>query len=226
MNSNIRAETGGSTVFMSTGRIIMINTLIIIIIAAVAIGGYSYYVNAANYIKTDDAKVQGDMVPVTPEVSGTITNWKGNTGSTFKKGDVIAKIETPSGSKDLVAPIDGTIIQSTSNEGATVSPMQPVAQMVDMKSLYVVANIEETSLEDLSNGQEVDVTVDASPASKIKGTVKEVGMVTNSVFSLLKPNVTSGTYTKVTQKIPVKINLENYPEEVVPGMNATIWIHK
>jgi multidrug resistance efflux pump len=211
---------------MSTGRIILINTLIIIIISAVSIGGYSYYVNAANYIKTEDAKVQGDMVAVTPEVPGTITEWKGSNGSTFKKGDVIAKIQTASGTKDLVAPIDGTIVQSTGNDGATISPLQPVAQMVDMNSLYVVANIEETSLEDLSNGQEVDVTVDASPASKIKGTVKEIGMVTNSVFSLLKPDVSSGTYTKVTQKIPVKISLENYPEEVVPGMNATVWIHK
>lgn len=211
---------------MSTKRIILINTLIIIIIAAVAIGGYSYYVNAANYVKTDDAKVQGDMIAVTPDAPGTITEWNGNTGNTFKKGDVIAKIETPSGTQDLVAPIDGTIVQSTANEGAMVSPSQPVAQMVDMNSLYVVANIEETSLEDLSNGQEVDVTVDANPASKIKGTVKEIGMVTNSVFALLKPDASSGTYTKVTQKIPVKISLENYPEEVVPGMNATVWIHK
>ncbi|SHF13586.1 HlyD family secretion protein [Seinonella peptonophila] len=211
---------------MSTKRMILINTVIFIVIAAIAIGGYAYYSEAANYVKTDDAKITGDLMPVTTDTAGKITDWQGTVGKTFKKGDVIGKVALPTGTKDITAPIDGTIVQNKTNNEQLVAPGQPIAQMVDRNKLYVLANIEETSLEDVNIDQDVDIQVDATSNSKIKGKVKEIGQTTNSVFSLLPADQSSGTYTKVVQRIPVKIELDSYPEEIVPGMNATIWIHK
>lgn len=107
-----------------------------------------------------------------------------------------------------------------------VAAGQTLVQMVDLNKLYIEANIEETEIKDVSVGQEVDIKIDAEEGTKIKGTVKKIGKATNSVFSLLPQQTASGDYTKVVQRIPVVIEMESYPDTVVPGMNATILIHK
>jgi multidrug resistance efflux pump len=203
-----------------------LNTLIFLVIVGLGIGGYYYYFDQQNYVTTEDAKVMGDIVPVAAETAGKLTDWKGKIGTVVAKGEVIGKVATGNGAVDVTAPIEGTIVQSKALESQWVAPGQPLAQLVDMKKLYIMANIEETSIQDVSIGQEVDITVDAFSGTKIKGKVTEIGLATNSVFSLLPQQNASGDYTKVVQRIPVKIEMESYPEAMVPGMNATVKIHK
>ncbi|MBA4493955.1 HlyD family efflux transporter periplasmic adaptor subunit [Paenactinomyces guangxiensis] len=211
---------------MKTGRFLLLNTLIFIVIVALGIGGYYYYFNQSNYIDTEDAKVAGDVIPVSADSAGKLTEWKGQTGTVLKQGEMVGKVAVGTETKNITVPVSGTIVQSKVNEGQMVAPGQPLAQVVDMDKLYILANIEETDIKDVSVGQEVDITVDAQSDTKIKGKVTQMGLATNSVFSLLPQQNASGNYTKVVQRIPVKIEMESYPNGIVPGMNATIRIHK
>lgn len=101
-----------------------------------------------------------------------------------------------------------------------------LAVSYNLDDLWVTANIEETDIDDVKVGQDVDVTVDAYPNMTLNGKVEQIGLATAGTFSLLPSNNTSGNYTKETQVIPVKISIENYAEKLVPGMNATVRIHK
>ena len=103
---------------------------------------------------------------------------------------------------------------------------QQIATEVDMKDLFIVANIKEDQLKDIKEGDDVDVTVDGDSGTKIDGKVEEVGYATNSLSALTSNSSSDGNYTKVSQTVPVKISISNYSEHVLPGMNAEVKISK
>lgn len=211
---------------MKTGRLILTNALVFLMIMGLGIGGYYFYYMQSNFIQTEDARVKGDLIPVNSIGNGNLEEWKVEEGQQVKSGQVLGKVNTGQQAMNIQAPMDGTIVKNELSAGQMVAAGQTLAQIVDLGKLYIEANIEETVIKDVSVGQEVDVTVDAEEGTKIKGTVKKIGKATNSVFSLLPQQTASGDYTKVTQRIPVIIEMENYPDTVVPGMNASIMIHK
>jgi multidrug resistance efflux pump len=212
---------------MKTSRLILLNIVLALVIVAAGTGGYYYYYQHANYVKTDDARVEGELVPLVSEMSGRIKSWKGEEGASFKKGDVIGKIETAEGqSLEVKAPADGTIIQNKTQKGQPVTSGQQMGSLVDLDELYIVANIEETDYKDVKEGADVKIVVDAIPDITIEGKVKQRGLATASTFSLMPQQNSSGDYTKVVQRIPVQISMGSYPDSLVPGMNATIQISK
>ncbi|BAU28461.1 CusB/HlyD membrane fusion family barrel-sandwich protein [Aneurinibacillus soli] len=211
---------------MSRARFLIMNLVAFLVIILLAIGSYTYYYKSANYITTDDAKVSGKIIPISALTGGKLTDWSGTEGTSFSAGATIGKISSPQESIDITAPIDGTLVQNKVTKGQMVAPGQLLGQMVNMKQLYIEANIEETSIKDVKKGAEVDVTFDVNPNTTFKGKVEQIGLATNSMFSLLPPQNASGNYTKVTQHVPVRISIDSYPAEAVPGMNATIRIHK
>ncbi|MFC3886348.1 HlyD family efflux transporter periplasmic adaptor subunit [Bacillus songklensis] len=208
------------------GRLILFNIFGILVVAALAIGGVYYYNQNANYIKTEDAHVTGDIAKIMSPIGGTVANWAEKEGDTVSKDAVVGNVSDGTNSVSVKAPMNGTIIQNGVKEGQMVQPGQTLVQIVDMDKLYVTANIDETDLDDVEVGADVDVTIDGDADATLKGTVEEIGHATNSVFSLLPQQNTSGNYTKVTQKIPVKISISGYSEKVVPGMNAEVSIDK
>lgn len=211
---------------MKTGRLILTNTLIFLIIVGLGVGGYYYYYMQSSFIQTEDAKVKGDIVSISSLASGTLEDWQAEEGQEVGKGQVLGKINTGQQILDITSPIDGTIIKSEFSTGQLTAAGQTLAQVVDLGNLCIEANIEETVIKDVSAGQEVDITVDAEKNTKIKGTVTKIGKATNSTFSLLPQQPASGDYNKVTQHIPVTIEMKSYPDTIVPGMNATVQIHK
>ncbi|MDI3327875.1 MAG: efflux RND transporter periplasmic adaptor subunit [Alicyclobacillaceae bacterium] len=211
---------------MKTSRIILLNLIALLLIGALIFGGYYYLYQSWNYVSTDDAKVWADLVPVASAVPGRVTGWKGIVGQTFNRGDVMGQIEGAGDAGRIAAPISGTVIQSHIVEGQMAAPGQPLATMADLKRLYVVANIEETRIQDVNVGADVDITVDADPGTTIKGKVEQVGLAANSVFSLFPQQNTTGNYTRVVQRIPVRISMSVYGRDIVPGMNAAVRIHK
>ncbi|MGA9172677.1 MAG: HlyD family efflux transporter periplasmic adaptor subunit [Thermoactinomyces sp.] len=211
---------------MKTGKLLLINAVIFIIIVGLGIGGYYYYYNETNFVQTDDAKVMGDIVPVSVDSAGKLTEWRVNEGEKVSKGQSLGKVAIGPKTVDIQSPIDGTVVESNGIAGQMVTPGQALADVVNLEKLYIVANIEETAIKDISVGQEVDITVDADSDTRIKGKVEQIGQATNSVFSLLPQNNASGDYTKVVQRIPVKIEMDSYPNGLVPGMNAEVKIHK
>jgi len=107
-----------------------------------------------------------------------------------------------------------------------VAAAQPLFTVVDSKDLWVNARIEETKIGKLKNGQTVEYTVDGYPGKTFTGQVYEVGSATNSVFALIPTENSSGNFTKVTQRIPVKISLPQDSGLVFrPGMSVLIKVH-
>jgi multidrug resistance efflux pump len=120
--------------------------------------------------------------------------------------------------------MSGTIIKNEAMNGQMVQAGQVLAQVADMNHLYITANIKETDLKDIEKGDSVNIKVDGDPDVTFEGTIEEIGYATNSVFSMLPQQNTSDNYTKVTQKVPVKISFQNPSAKVLPGMNAEIKI--
>ncbi|MHA7744573.1 HlyD family efflux transporter periplasmic adaptor subunit [Priestia aryabhattai] len=211
---------------MSRSRLMVTNFIGIIVILALLIGGGYYYVQKSNYITTDNAKVSGDVYNVVAPAAGKVASWTVEEGNDVSKDAEIAKIQAEKGSVAATVPTDGKIIQTNVKENQMVQAGQQIATEVDMKDLFIVANIKEDQLKDIKEGDDVDVTVDGDSGTKIDGKVEEVGYATNSLSSLTSNSSSDGNYTKVSQTVRVKISISNYSEHVLPGMNAEVKISK
>lgn len=201
------------------------------IMTVVLLGIVSYYwYQNTFYVKTDDARVAGDIVKVSPQISGKLLELDVSEGDKVFKEQIVGRQEAISLSDAnldqsvLRAPIDGIVIKKSGNVGEIVSAGQTIAMIIDPNKLYINANIEETKLGRIRQGQIVDITIDQYKGKRFTGKVKFVGEAANSAFSLL-PSSTSGTFTKVVQKIPVKIELDKSDSNLLPGTNAVIKIH-
>jgi membrane fusion protein (multidrug efflux system) len=105
------------------------------------------------------------------------------------------------------APVDGVIGNLAAKTGDLVSPGQRLAALVPVNALYIDANYKETQLRDIVVGQKVQVTVDALSGDKFEGTVASIAPASGAVFSLLPPENATGNFTKVVQRVPVRIAL-------------------
>lgn len=212
---------------MKWSRVLLINIVVIVVIAAIGAGLYYYFYQSWNYVSTSDAQVSGTLVPVAATTGGKLEDWKGTVGASFSQGDTIGDLAGMGATGDITAPITGTIVQNNVVNGQLVGAGLPIAEMVDMNHLYIVANIDETQIKNVKVGADVDVSVDADPGDTIDGKVTQIGLATNSVFSLIPEQNASGDYTKVVQRIPVEISMPNgYSNVLVPGMNASVKIHR
>jgi len=167
-----------------------------------------------------------------PRISGKIISLPMSEGDTVVKDQIvgqqdISNLATSSlDNATLRSPISGTVIKTLAKEGEVASPGQPVAMIVDMNQLYVSTNIEETEINRIRIGETVEFSVDTFPEYTFLGKVMEIGEATNSTFSLLPAMSTSGNFTKVTQRIPVKISIEDdQGVPLSPGMSSVIKIH-
>ncbi|MDP4169347.1 MAG: efflux RND transporter periplasmic adaptor subunit [Bacillota bacterium] len=219
---------------MNARRLILFNVLLLIILVGGGLAGYSYYNKSVNYLTTDNAQITGQQVTIAAPANGKLTNWNGNMGDKFNKGDQIgavmaAPMSPTAGPTEvkITVPQNGTVVQTNAVKDSFVGAGTPLAQMFDMDKLWVTANIEETLINDIAVGQDVDVYVDAFPNDTLKGKVEKIGLATSGTFSLLPSTNSTGNYTKVTQVLPVKISLDDYKGlELAPGMNVTVRIHK
>lgn len=107
----------------------------------------------------------------------------------------------------LRAPYDGIVGNRAVEKGDLVSPGQKLAAIVPVHSLYVEANLKETQLGKVVPGEKVKVSVDALDGKEIEGTVASLSPASGSVFSLLPADNATGNFTKVVQRVPVRIDL-------------------
>jgi membrane fusion protein (multidrug efflux system) len=127
----------------------------------------------------------------------------------------------------IIAPIGGIVVLKSVNPGEVVAAGQTLFSVVNDKDVWLNARIEETKIGKIKLGQSVDYTIDGYPGHTFTGIVFEIGGATNSTFALIPTENASGNFTKVTQRIPVKITLPENIEEIVfrPGMQALVDIH-
>ncbi|WP_251551618.1 efflux RND transporter periplasmic adaptor subunit [Neobacillus muris] len=218
---------------MSTKRLLLVNIIILLILVGGGFGIYAYYNQNMNYLTTENAQIAGQQVTISAPANGKLTDWNGHVGDKFSKDAAVGTIATTDAegrpaTMDITAPADGTIVQTNAVPNSFVAAGTPLAQVYDLDSLWVTANIDETDINEVNPGQDVDIYVDAFPNNTLKGKVEQIGLATAGTFSLLPSSSnTSGNYTKVTQVIPITISIDdNNGIAIVPGMNVTVRIRK
>ncbi|HJZ33975.1 MAG TPA: HlyD family secretion protein [Hyphomicrobiaceae bacterium] len=128
----------------------------------------------------------------------------------------------------IKAPFDGVIGNRAVQVGDYVQPTQRLASLVPLDAVYIDANFKETQLARLKPGQPVSIKVDALPDRSLEGRVASVAPASGSVFSLLPPDNATGNFTKIVQRLPVRILL---PADVTeqsllrPGMSVIVSVN-
>ena len=123
----------------------------------------------------------------------------------------------------LIAPADGRITRRQVERGDYVQPGQALSSLVESE-LWVTADFKEIQLKNMRPGQRVTIDVDAYPALKLDGKVDSVQAGTGAFFSAFPPENATGNFVKIVQRVPVKITLDNPPDDpnivLGPGMSV------
>ena len=137
----------------------------------------------------------------------------------------IAEIQLKLTYTKVYAPQAGKIGKKNVSEGQYVQAGTPLFSIVNDTTYWVVANFKENQLRKLYPGKEVDIEVDAYPDLKLKGKIESLSEATGAKFSLLPPDNASGNFVKVTQRVPVKIQIEDidkYKTVLRAGLSVNI----
>lgn len=209
---------------------IIILAIMVLILASVTV---YYWYFGTYYVITDDARVSGDIIQVSPQVSGRLVEVNVEEGNTVSVEQVMARLDDdmlpPGANTDLTlvrAPRGGVVIQRLGDVGEIAAPGQPVFLVIDPKTFYISANIEEDRVTRVRPGQPVDITIDSIPGIKFSGRVNYIGQAALSTFSLLPVSTTGGNFTKVVQRVPVKIMVDDFRGcRPVYNSNAVVRIH-
>jgi membrane fusion protein (multidrug efflux system) len=125
----------------------------------------------------------------------------------------------------ITSPIDGVVSKRWVLAGDVVQPAQPIFSIYSLKDVWVTANFEETKLSSIRVGNPVSISVDAYPDIEFGGHVLQLGSNTASQFSLIPPNNAAGNFTKITQRVPVKISIDRPDGRdvmLLPGMSVEV----
>lgn len=128
----------------------------------------------------------------------------------------------------ITAPFDGVVGERQVQPGDYVNIGTNLINVVPLPRVYVIANYKETQLTRVRPGQPVDIAVDTFPNEKLRGRVERIAPASGSQFALLPPDNATGNFTKVVQRIPVRIQLdEGQPllSRLLPGMSVVTSIN-
>ena len=200
---------------------LLIGAAIVILLAGLGIAGYFIY-EGNFYYQTDNARVDTMIYQLPANARGKLVKVYVSQGGEVKAGQLLARVED---GPYIKSPIDGTVIDVKLQEGDYVTAADVVAVVANTPDIFITANVEETDILKIHEGQSATVSLDAYGQS-FDGYVEEVDTVTSSKLSgALSSFTTSGTYTKITQLLPVKIKLlEDVDLTDIIGTNASVKI--
>ena len=123
---------------------------------------------------------------------------------------------------EISAPVDGTIGARSLRVGQFVQAGTQLMAVVPLDAVYVVANFKETQLTHVRNGQPVEIRIDSFHGTRLKGHVDSLSPASGLEFALLPPDNATGNFTKIVQRVPVKIVLDDHSLSGLlrPGMSA------
>lgn len=127
----------------------------------------------------------------------------------------------------ISAPVAGTVARRGVEPGQLLQPGQPVMTIVADTGVVVTANFKETQMAELRTGQRVKIDVDAYGDCPAEGTVESIGGATGSQFSLLPPENATGNFTKVVQRVPVRIRIDRACGDgrpLRPGLSVVVHV--
>jgi membrane fusion protein (multidrug efflux system) len=158
--------------------------------------------------------------------------------SKSNKNQVMAKIEQMRAALEyariqlnytrIYAPVSGRVSKKTVEQGELLQPGTPMMALVPTNDIWVVANYKETQMKGLRTGNYAEVEVDAVPGIVYKGHVNSIAAATGATFALLPPDNATGNFTKIVQRIPVKIVLDpDQPdiERLRAGMSVNAYVN-
>ena len=164
---------------------------------------------------TTERGVRGiDVVAVDPDPAGLDI-------AAAKATLVAARLKL--GYTKIVAPFGGVTGERQVQPGDYVNIGTNLINVVPLPNVYVIANYKETQLTRVKPGQPVEVTVDSFPDQTLRGRVERISPASGSQFALLPPDNATGNFTKVVQRVPVRIQLDdNQPllDRLLPGMSV------
>ena len=202
-------------------RPLVIAIALVIVLAGLGYAGYYIY-QGSFYYQTDNAKVDTVIHQLTANASGQLIRMHVSPGDAVSAGEVLAQVEK---GPYIRSPIDGTVTDVKMQKGDYVTAQDVLLVVAKTSDMYITANVEETNILKIQKGQSVSVSLDAYGRS-FDGYVEDVNTVTSTKLSGgITSFTTSGTYTKVTQLIPVKIKLIDQVDLAhIIGTNATVKI--
>ena len=170
--------------------------------------------------RLQEARASRALIPKTKAANREVANGIVKAEHALK----IAKINR--GRCDIKAPIGGVVARLLAREGDFASPGRPVIGLYNPGTRYIEARFEETKVRYIVPGKKVRFIVDNFPDKELFGTVQAVTPASAAEFSLIPRDVSAGEFTKVVQRIPIRIaidHLEKYPD-LVPGMSCEVTI--
>jgi multidrug resistance efflux pump len=223
-------------------RVVALLAVLLVVGAVAAAVGYHFWYQSTYFVVTDNAQVTGDLIQVGSLNAGRIVATRFEVGQTVQSGHEMALVripqevgmpmggtmvlEEPAAGDRLAAvraPFTGVVVARLSHVGATVSAGQPIYSIMDPNRVWVRANIEETKLGRIQPGQAVEVYMDVFGYA-FEGRVMAITPASAATFSLLPSQNASGNFVKVTQLVPVKIQVESGGQTLPLGTSATVRI--
>jgi multidrug resistance efflux pump len=219
--------------------------MLLLLLAALGVGavvGYRWWLDSQTYVHTDNAQLAGRLVQVGAVTAGRVAAVRYDVGQSVGRDQVVAEVYAPvavgttSGGAprlefrptsdalvEVRAPVDGVVVARGASPGDTVPAGQPLVTLVDPTRLWVNANVEETQIRRVRRGQPVEVRIDALDEA-LSGRVAAITPASASTFSLLPQQNLSGNFTKTTQLVPVKIELDRPDPRLMIGTSVGVRI--
>jgi membrane fusion protein (multidrug efflux system) len=120
----------------------------------------------------------------------------------------------------IVAPEDGTVGRKSFEVGMLATAGQPLLGFVSNTERWVTANLKETDMDNIAVGKKATVEVDAISGKTYEGEVESISPATGATFTLLPPDNATGNFTKVVQRVPVRIKLLNLKENDIDRLQS------
>jgi membrane fusion protein (multidrug efflux system) len=136
-------------------------------------------------------------------------------------------INTQLQNAEIYSPMNGIVAKRWVLKGDVVQPGQPIFSIYNLDSLWVTADFQETDLASIKEGESVEIDVDSYPNHSFSGKVIKIGTNTAAQFALIPPSNAAGNFTKITQRIPIKISInregnQDSPVRLLPGMSVEV----
>ena len=185
-------------------------------------------VQAAQQAQTSLQQAQANAAQAQASVNNAITDidvteaQEANAQATLRQAQAAQEVaEQNIRYTTIQAAQPGRVVRLTGSKGQYVETGQSVAMFVP-DTIWVTANFKESQITDMRPGQPVDLRIDAYPDHPLRGKVDSVQPGSGTAFSLLPAENATGNYVKVTQRVPVKIVVDNWPQDVAigPGMSV------
>lgn len=185
----------------------------------------SQYEAAVNQFKSSTAQSQG----IRSQAQAQVAQITLAQAMVRQREAELALAQTQLDHAKITAPCDGIITKRSVEEGQYITIAQPLCSAIDNSHLWISANFKETQVKKIKPGQEVSIKLDAFPDLKITGKVESYIGATGAKFSLLPPDNATGNFVKIVQRVPVRIELTDFPKDRIndlyPGLSAFVEVN-